>query len=179
MVSRRQRFRYDRATIVKLRFIIPSLVAAGFLPAEQAAAIVTPPHNGAKKLSLFDIFKTQHRYTLAGHSSHSSHASHASHASHRSSTGGYNFLPAPAPRYSPPPAPPAPLVPLPGNSLKFRQIVMQVQTALHLFGYQIPLTGIVDDATRQALISFQTDWNMKPTGTITPEVLEALGISAQ
>ena len=168
---------------MKLRFFIPSLVAAGFLPAGQAAAVVTPPHDGAKKLSLFNIFKVQHRYTLAGHSSHSSHASHASHASHRSSTGGYYYPAAPAaPLYAPPPSPsppePAPLIPLPGNSLKFQQIVIQVQTALHLFGYQIPITGIVDDETRQALISFQKDWNMKPTGTVTPEVLEALGISA-
>jgi N-acetyl-anhydromuramyl-L-alanine amidase AmpD len=54
-----------------------------------------------------------------------------------------------------------------------------VQTALKLFGYQMPVTGVVDDATRRALISFQNDWNMKATGTITPAVLEALGISAQ
>jgi hypothetical protein len=170
---------------MKLRYFIPSLVAAGFLPAERAVAVIVPPTDGVKKLSLFDVFKSRHKYTLAGHSSHSSHASHGSHSSHRSSTGGgYYFAPvsppapaSPQPLYSAPV--PAPLVTLPGNSNKFRQIVIQVQTALKLFGYQMPVTGVVDDATRQALISFQNDWSMKPTGTITPAVLEALGISAQ
>ncbi len=90
------------------------------------------------------------------------------------------IAPAPVPLYQSPPVyvPPAPL-PLPGSSEKFKLIVVRVQNALHLFGYAIPITGEVDAETRQALISFQMDWDMKPTGTITPQVLEALGISAK
>ena len=179
---------------MKRIFVIPSLFAAGFLPARSDAMPTPGPTvRPEKKTPLFQVFRGQHRYTLAGHSSHSSHASHASHSS---GGGGYS-LPTPrlyseptpsyepaTPLYTPPvvvtPAPaPAPLVTLPGNSRKFQQIVLQVQNALHLFGYDAPLTGIVDQGTREALIQFQAQWSLAQTGTITPEVLNALGISAQ
>ena len=161
---------------MKLRYAIPSLVAAGFLPA-RAFALETPTtvDDGAKKTSLFDTFKLTHIYTLA---SHSSHASHASHASHRSSSGGgYYLAPPPAPPALTLPAP-APLVPLSPNTDKARLIVIRVQTALKLFGYSVPIDGAVGPETRSALTSFQTDWKMTVTGTITPEVLDALGVAA-
>ena len=66
--------------------------------------------------------------------------------------------------------------PLPDDALR---IVMRVQNGLHLFGYQVPVNGVVDPPTSEALVAFQTDWNLKPSGTITPEGLEALGVSAQ
>ena len=77
------------------------------------------------------------------------------------------------------PVAPIPLLTLRGNSQKFQAIVMQVQNALHLFGYSVPIDGTVGDETRAALIQFQNDWDLKPTGTITPKVLDALGIEAR
>lgn len=102
------------------RFMIGSLLAAGFgqndaLQASIAKAAATGP---SPDKNLFQVFRQDHLYTLAGHASHSSHSSHASHSSgggghsshfshtsHYSSTGGY-----PAPAYSPAPAyaPPSP-----------------------------------------------------------------------
>ncbi len=168
------------------RFLIPSLLAAGLLPRDAVALPeplglkVSPPTDPP----LFEVFRLEHLYTLAAHrshSSHSSHRSHSSHSSHRSGVpGGYV-----APRAAPPapsyvaPAAPAPLVTLPGNSDKFRRIVIQVQTGLQLYGYPIVVDGAFGPATKAALLSFQRDWKLPQTGTITPEVLDALGIAAR
>lgn len=91
------------------------------------------------------------------------------------------YIPPPAPPtyVTPAPAPAAPLRVLPGNSDKFRLIVIQVQTALQLFGYPLVVDGAFGPATRMALLSFQKDWKLPQTGTITPEVLDALGIAAR
>jgi His-Xaa-Ser repeat protein HxsA len=71
-----------------------------------------------------------------------------------------------------------PLKTLPGNSDKFRRIVIQVQTALIAFGYfGGPVTGQVDTATRVGLNKMQDAYGLKVTGTITPQVLTAFGIS--
>ncbi len=138
-----------------------------------------------KGKSLFDIFKLDHLYTLAGHRSHSSHSSQSSHSSHRSSTGGYSFNPPPAPSepaplYSAPstPAPsyqapaPAPLKTLPGNAYKFKEIVQEVEFALLAFGYYTgEIDGEMSPALRSGLQRMQTDYGLKVTGTITPETL--------
>ncbi|MBL8597783.1 MAG: His-Xaa-Ser repeat protein HxsA [Devosia sp.] len=180
------------------RFLIPSLAAVGLLP-QHAAAIptddLTPPETG--KASLFQTFKLQHVYLLAGHRSHSSHASHSS---HRSSSGGtvyrapvYTAPKAPVtPLYTPPASdstapstilpssPDAALKVLPGNSDKFLEIAKQVQLALYSWGYYTgEIDGVVGPATRAAISSMQADWNLKVTGTITPEVLDALKIVAE
>jgi His-Xaa-Ser repeat protein HxsA len=213
------------------RFLIPSLVAAGLFP-QQASAIPMedkkPEDTG--KTSLFQAFKLQHVFTLAGHRSHSSHASHSS---HRSSSGGSvyraptytaptprytspapSYTPAPASTYSAPapsvsspsfttPAAPAPLYTppvsdstspssilpsspdaalkvLPGNSDKFLEIAKQVQLGLYSWGYYAgAIDGIVGPETRLAISSMQADWGLSVTGTITPEVLNALKIVAQ
>ncbi|MGV1951066.1 His-Xaa-Ser repeat protein HxsA [Agrobacterium vitis] len=192
-------------------YLVPSLIAAGFMPLKSEAATVTGLIDKKAPNTLFERLRVKHVYTLAGHSSHSSHASHASHAS--SSGGGYvvprrdygtgsgttYVSPDPTPSYSPnvgppvksfPPAPtspvttspsvePSPLKTLPGNSNKFRRIVIQVQTALIAYGYfGGPITGQVDAATRAGLSKMQTAYDLKVTGTITPQVLSALGISA-
>jgi His-Xaa-Ser repeat protein HxsA len=68
---------------------------------------------------------------------------------------------------------------LPGNSVKFTRIVMQVQTALTAYGYYSGLIdGKVGPACKTALLSMQTDYRLRVTGTITPEVLDAFGIAA-
>ncbi|WP_298820414.1 His-Xaa-Ser system-associated MauG-like protein [uncultured Roseibium sp.] len=61
---------------MKRKFVIPSLLAAGFWGGDTAAN--TPSDSVSditKKNSVFDNLKSQHTYTLAGHRSHSSHRS--------------------------------------------------------------------------------------------------------
>ncbi|RUW57023.1 His-Xaa-Ser repeat protein HxsA [Mesorhizobium sp. M8A.F.Ca.ET.021.01.1.1] len=172
-------------------FAIPSLLAAGFMPVESIAMPLTPPSEGGKSKSLFDIFKLDHKYTLAGHRSHSSHSSHSS---HRSSAGGSIYLPrAPvyssptyqpsAPAYQPPSTtPPAstPLKTLPGNAYRFKEIVLQVQFAMLAYGYYTgELDGTMNPEMRSGLMKLQSDYNLKVTGTITPETLTALHIVAE
>ncbi|RVC20707.1 His-Xaa-Ser repeat protein HxsA, partial [Mesorhizobium sp. M7A.F.Ca.AU.002.02.1.1] len=123
-----------------------------------------------------------------------SHSSHSSHSSHRSSAGGTYYpppapvyqAPAPvyqAPTYQPPttaPAAPAPLVVLPGNANKFKEIVLQVQFAMLSFGYYNgELDGKMSPEMRAGLEKMQSDYNLKVTGTITPETLNALRITAE
>lgn len=198
---------FEARTAMRLkRFLIPSLIAAGILP-NQASAI--PIKDTAsldpQKTSLFQAFKLQHVFTLAGHRSHSSHASHSS---HRSSSGGSVYrapvYTAPAPRASPAPAPsPAPLYSppasdstspttilpsspdaalkvLPGNSDKFLEIAKQVQLGLYSWGYYSgAIDGVVGPETRAAISTLQSEWGLNVTGTITPEVLNALKIVAE
>jgi len=172
------------------KFAISSLLAAGFLTPQSADAM---PGRGLDTTfdknsppTLFDIFRLDHRYTLAGHRSHSSHSSHSS---HRSSTGGGYVYSPPAntyipPAYTPPAAPPAngplQLLPLPGNSSKFSEIVKQVQMALLAYGYYSgQIDGLVGPGTRTAIQSYQTDVGLRVTGTVTPQLLDSLRILAQ
>jgi len=69
---------------------------------------------------------------------------------------------------------------LPGNSNKFVEIVKQVQAAMLAFGYfNGEINGIVGPKTREALQRMQADYGLKVTGTITPEILNALRITAR
>ncbi|WP_323038895.1 peptidoglycan-binding protein [Gemmobacter sp.] len=167
-----------------------TLAAAGYLP-QVAHAIVQPPRLDSEDdapTSLFQILRGEHTYTLAGHRSHSSHGSHGSHRS--SSTGGYSggsgtYRPSkPSSNSTPPsyvlPRPSEAPKTLPGNSAVFTDIVKRVQTALFTYGYYTgAIDGIVGTGTKTALSKFQKDWNLKITGTITPEVLDALNIVAK
>jgi Putative peptidoglycan binding domain len=170
---------------MKKKYLIPSLVAAGLLPAQNAFAfpfeLGTSAAHPDSSLAISRAFHLFHKYTLAGHSSHSSHASHSS---HRSSTGGGLFLlpRATPPVYQPPVyvPPPVPLVTLPGNSNKFAEIVRQVQTALIAYGYYSGrIDGVVGVDTRVSIGRLQHDYGLTVTGTVTPELLNALRIVAQ
>lgn len=177
---------------MKKKFLVPSLLMAGFLGNGAQALVPVPPSasgNTDPDKGLFAKFRQTHVFTLAGHSSHRSHSSHASHSSHRSSTGGYSYTSplrvAPQPLYTNPGAnsyaapDPAPK-PLPGNSAKFRRIAIEVQTALQAYGfYDGPIDGVIGKASRDALARFQSQYNLEVTGTITPQVLDAFGISAR
>jgi len=136
----------------------------------------------------------QHR----SHQSHSSHRSssgggsgHRSHSSHRSSSGGggggggRRSSPTPTPNRSN--STPSSTI-LPRNSTsssnpllkpdKFTETAKRVQRGLRAYGYYNgPIDGIIGKGSRAALTSFQRDFSLKVTGTITPEVLSALGIS--
>jgi His-Xaa-Ser repeat protein HxsA len=181
------------------RFLISSLILAGLLPPQGARAAIAPDfglEQPKNKATLFEVFKRDHVFDLAAHRSHSSHrshVSHSSHSSHRSSTtGGYSSPVYTAPVYTPqvnstpiytaPAAlpPGGALITLPGNTSKFTSIVLQVQTALYAYGYfSGPLTGVVDPATKLALSDMQAQFGLPVTGKITPDVLDALSITAE
>lgn len=147
-------------------FAIPSLILAGFVaPREALASIASDGDTSKSDQSFLDLFQAEQTTLVSSHASHASHASHVSHAS--GSTDGY-----PLPLYSPlPPLPPAPLIE------PVSELVVAVQQALIALGYYSgPLTGQVDDPTRQALAKFQLDWKLPVTGTVTPEVVTALKI---
>lgn len=183
--------------MTKRTFLIPSLLLAGFAaPAEAAPAAPTSDaiSEGDKVAELergASLFRQDHPVRFARHSSHRSHSSHSSHRS-SSSSGGYY---PPATVYRPPPAPtPAP-PPLPsfqqpkartfgqplnlsGPSIdQFANVVKQVQLALKAFGYFEGATnGTLGPDTKVAITRLQGDYNLKVTGTITPELLAALKI---
>ena len=60
-----------------------------------------------------------------------------------------------------------------GLSTKFK--IMDIQKALNEKGYNTPLDGILDKATRKALIQFQKDNNLKE-GRLDINTLKALGV---
>ncbi|ESZ20011.1 hypothetical protein X734_31660 [Mesorhizobium sp. L2C084A000] len=74
----------------------------------------------------------------------------------------------------------APLTTLPGNANKFKEIVLQVQFAMLAYGYYTgELDGTMNPEMRTGLTKLQSDYNLKVTGTITPETLNALRVVAQ
>ena len=171
------------------RFLISTLSLAGLGAADTAQArFVDAVANGGddpNRGSLFKRFSLDHTFILAGHSSHSSHSSHAS---HRSGSGGGYGLPAydrtptytPAPLYTPPPVAAAKPRPLSGRTELFTSIVRRVQLGLQAYGYYRGVVdGVVGDSTRDALRRFQGEFKLHVTGTITPEVLDALRIVAE
>jgi His-Xaa-Ser repeat protein HxsA len=142
---------------------------------------------------LIEQLRLEHKYNLAAHRSHSSHGSHGSHQSHRSS-GGTTTTPLITPpsdtdtsrnKQSTPestvlPSSPAIAPILPGNSQKFRQVITQVQLGLTAYGYYTgTVDGVMGPQTKVAISKFQSAWGLPVTGTVTPEVLNALGIVAQ
>ena len=159
---------------MKRPYLIPSLIAAGIVPLNDSLAALPSigiSADSSVTKSIFRKFRLDHYYTLAGHSSHSSHASHAS---HRSSLGA-------DPVYTPPVDPPiAPLVTLPGNTQKFKFLVMEVQLSLLAYHfYSGPVDGVISDETRLAISKMQIAYHLNVTGTITPEVLDTFRIVAQ
>jgi His-Xaa-Ser repeat protein HxsA len=190
---------------MKKRFILPSLLAAGLFPAQSIALAAVRPDDEADGFSLFDIFQQTRAQVISAHRSHSSHSSHGSHRS--SSGGGYSapriYTP-PATGWPPattspsPPSrnygstPPSSVLPSPPAvapkaaldaataqaAQKFKDVVRVLQLALQTYGYY---TGAIDGAvgpdTSAAISKMQADYGLKVTGTVTPEVLNALKIT--
>ncbi|MGY8914667.1 MAG: His-Xaa-Ser repeat protein HxsA [Flavobacteriales bacterium] len=128
------------------------------------------------------------------YAAHRSHQSHRSHRSHRSSSGGsYSRPVAPAvPSYPPPQRSnqptdigrPAAVSPSDSSSItqdkELKLQVMRVQIALMTEGYYSgKIDGILGPMTREALKQYQRDKQLKSTGTMTSETLNALGISVK
>lgn len=181
----------------------------GPFPAAQAAddGTVAPAGRLAPdRTVLVQKFAQEHRFTLAQHRSHSSHSSHSS---HRSGSSGRVRAPvytpppirppsirtapstAPAPSRNERSTPPSSVLPsspaiapntffTPPAVDEVQAIVRRVQLGLKSYGYYDgDIDGIVGSNTRDALRRFQTDFSLKVTGTITPEVLDAFKISTQ
>ncbi|MCB2052323.1 MAG: His-Xaa-Ser repeat protein HxsA [Novosphingobium sp.] len=184
--------------------MIASLATAGVLPipaSEQRALAQSVSHDGSADSpeAAIERFAAQHYFQLAQHRSHASHSSHSSHRSSSSGSSRTRSYPTVTPPPPPPPAPrarntrstpPSSVLPsspavapnsLFGGSVEdpFTETIKKVQRALIAYGYYNGIDdGIVGKNTRSALVRFQTDYNLKVTGTVTPEVLNAFGISA-
>lgn len=64
------------------------------------------------------------------------------------------------------------------NSANDNPVVRKVQVALQKKGYNVGNTeGEYNADTRTAVIRFERDQRLPETGTITPQVLKALGLS--
>lgn len=177
-----------------------NLLATGLMVSPAHASVDAPntkPGAHEDGPTLHDAFTLDHKFTLAQHRSHSSHRSHGSHRS--SSGGGGGYRPA-TPRSPPPPPPPRPRPdtsdstapssilprtseparPLTGRSQRFNEILSRVQAALYAYGYYHgTIDGVYGPQTRAAITAFQSERRLPVTGTVTPEVLNALGITAE
>ncbi len=183
------------------KFTIPSLLAAGLVPALSSAeeSTVTQIEKTDDISKIILSISDEHEYILAGHRSHSSHGSHRS---HRSSSSRSYSNPGTTPREATEPSgitgsrnetstPPSSVLPqshgtlekgkvLPGNSHKFRKIVLRIQLALDDLGYDVgPINGELNATTVSALYKYQKKKNLVPSGKITQEVLDSLGIVAK
>lgn len=169
----------------KKQFIIQSLAVAGLaMPAAAVPAPVERENTLKSSTGLFTVFSAQKEMKTA------QHRSHQSHSSHRSSSGGSRSYkptpkPAPVPKRSDS-TPPSSI--LPQNSLAptagltpaeaFTEKVKRVQSGLKAYGYYNGVVdGVVGPDTKAALSKFQKDFDLTVTGTITPDVLTAFGIS--
>jgi His-Xaa-Ser repeat protein HxsA len=188
--------------MIKKLFTIPSLLAAGLFASPSSAedVLVGKPTLADHISDVVSSITDSHEYTLAGHSSHGSHGSHGSHRS-----GGYH--PGPpnenlsndavgissdlAGTRNVNSTPPKSVLPssfgvvkkikvLPGNSDKFKNILLRVQLNLNSLGYDIGTIGNgLDAKTVAAIYKFQNDRGMVPSGKITHQVLGAMQIIAQ
>lgn len=173
---------------MKRRFKIPTLVAAGVVPLSSAHSALPPSDSTSRQdgqsTTLFDTFQGDHAFNLAAHGSHRSHGSHQSHGSHRSSGAAVPLAPPSSPNRNLNAVPPASILPsnpaISPSSQQFMEVVRDVQTALYVYGYYTgAIDGVVGPLTRTAIMRFQSDYNLQITGTITPELLDALHVVVQ
>ena len=184
------------------RFLIASLATAGIMPipaSEQRALAQSVSHDGSADSveAAVERFAAEHYFQLAQHRSHASHSSHRSHRSSSSSSSRTRSYPTVTPRPAPAPpsrnsrsTPPSSVLPsspatapnrLLGTRVEdpFKETIRKVQRGLIAYGYYNGTPdGIVGKHTRAALVRFQTDYKLNVTGTVSPEVLSAFGISA-
>jgi len=168
----------------KKHFLIGSLAIAGLSTSAAASPTRPEPEQSLKNSTgLFTIFSAQKEVLTA------QHRSHKSHSSHRSSAGGSRSYSAPVAtptRKRSDSTPPSSILPkssLSGTSTlspveQFTARAKRVQTGLTAYGYYNgAIDGKVGPATKAALSQFQKDFSFTITGTITPEVLNAFGIT--
>ncbi|MEW5735177.1 MAG: TRAP transporter substrate-binding protein DctP [Thermodesulfobacteriota bacterium] len=77
---------------------------------------------------------------------------------------------------APAPAPAAPAAPAVAKKSK-RELLREVQTKLQALGYySYEVDGLYGPVTRRAITAYQKDNNLRPTGTVNPDLLVALQI---
>jgi len=176
--------------VKKKNFIIGSLAIAGLSATPVIAAPTRVESESSIKNStgLFTVFSAQKEIKTAQHRSHQSHSSHGS---HRSSSSGSRSYPSAIPAPTPTPRrsdSTAPSSILPKSSYsnqgtlsateQFVERAKRVQQGLTAYGYYSgEIDGKVGPLTKAALSKFQKDFSLTITGTITPEVLDAFGIT--
>ncbi len=185
----------------KGKFSISTLLAAGLTALPVAADIATETNSGTGD-SLFDHMKgivtnieEAHQFTLAQHQSHQSHSSHQSHRSYSYQSSSVQAGPqatllseSTRNKMSTPPNSILPSSPaivkklkiLPGNSGKFRELVMRAQIVLLSKDYHVgEINGELHARMVAALYKYQEDAGQIPSGKLTNETLSSLGIGAQ
>lgn len=189
------------------KFIVPTMISAGLMPASALHADTQTLD--AEKSFIDDL--VQHaisiselnEYDLSAHQSHQSHGSHGSHSSHRSyhrpeaPDDGITFGPAGSepdvlqisgrnesstPRSAVLPKSPStakkPKI-LKGTSKRFGEIVSKVQIALLAEGYEVGTpNGELHSRTIAALYKYQRNAGLVPSGKLETETLNRLGIVA-
>ncbi|AXI54788.1 hypothetical protein C1J05_10010 [Sulfitobacter sp. JL08] len=190
------------------KFIVPTMLSAGLVPASSVVHADTGPISATKSL-IDDIvhhavsITELNEYDLSAHSSHQSHQSHGSHSSHRSyhrpeaPSDGITYAPSSengdalqisgrnessTPRSAVLPRSPStarkPKI-LTGNTKKFGEIVSKVQIALLAEGYEVGTpNGELHSRTIAAVYKFQRNSGLVPSGKLEADTLNLLGIVA-
>ncbi|WP_142848514.1 peptidoglycan-binding protein [Telmatospirillum sp. J64-1] len=60
-----------------------------------------------------------------------------------------------------------------------REVVAMVEERLQQRGHNVPVNGVLDDQTRNAVLNFQSNEGLRPTGQVDLSTLDALGIQVQ
>lgn len=172
---------------LKRRKFLLGVLTAGLSPI-TALTSKADPNGTENRNALLEALRRGNFGRSAQHRSHSSHSSHRSggsghrsHSSHRSSSGGGRSAP-PARSRPSNSTPPSSILPEHASDArlspsKFSETAKRVQRALAALGYYNgAIDGIVGRGTRAAISLYQIDYNLSVTGTITPELLDSLGI---
>lgn len=166
-------------------FIIPSLMAAGFVSSDvtDAQNLAVEDHSTSDKINFWNLMDGNLSVTLAAHSSHASHGSHGSHRSSAGSTFTPTPTPAPKIKIKPPnnsTPPGSVLPPISGGTEQFKRITMRVQMYLYAFGfYTGEISGLDNMDTKSAIVKYQQSKNLKITGKIDNELLKAMNVSTE
>lgn len=166
-------------------FIIPSLMAAGFVSSDvtDAQNLAVEDHSTSNKPNFWNLMDGNLSVTLAAHSSHASHGSHGSHRSSAGSTFTPTPTPAPKIKIKPPnnSTPPQSVLPtISGGTEQFKRITMRVQMYLYAFGfYTGEISGLDNMDTKSAIVKYQQSKNLKITGKIDNELLKAMNVSTE
>jgi hypothetical protein len=155
-------------------FLITSLATLGLAQSSNAATVFKKEYGLEKQSSWITAF--QDKITNLRLAAHRSHASHGSHGSHRSSAGGTGYTP-------PNPTPPVSLLPKPQPpkptySIATKVQVMQVQVNLYrLSFYWGEIDGLMGPKTTEALVRYQIQYGLSPTGNIDAALLAHMRIN--
>ena len=166
-------------------FIIPSLMAAGFVSSDvtDAQNLAVEDHSTSDKINFWNLMDGNLSVTLAAHSSHASHGSHGSHRSSAGSTFTPTPTPAPKIKIKPPnnSTPRQSVLPtISGGTEQFKRITMRVQMYLYAFGfYTGEISGLDTIDTKSAIVKYQQSKNLKITGKIDNELLKAMNVSTE